>query len=58
MYETAVRRPSPIHSIVYRMKREILEARIQKAETEEERAKLIEERNQLDRDLCGTIETR
>lgn len=58
MYETAVRRPSPIRSIVYRMKREILEARIQKAETAEERERLIEERNRLDRDLCGMIETR
>lgn len=40
------------------MKREILDAKIKKAETEEERAQLIEERNQLDRDLGGMIETR
>ena len=57
-YETAVVRPSPFRSLVYRMKREILDAKIKKAETDEERARLIEERNQLDRDLCGLIETR
>lgn len=58
LYETAVVRPSPLHSIVYRMKRELLDAKIKKAETDEERERLIEERNQLDRDLCGLIETR
>lgn len=57
-YETAVVRPSPFRSFVYRMKREILDAKIKKAENEEERAQLIEERNQLDRDLYGMIETR
>ncbi len=58
LYETAVLRPSPLRSIVYRMKRELLDAKIKTAKTEEERARLIEERNQLDRDLCGLIETR
>lgn len=58
LYETAVVRPSPLRSIVYRMKRELLDAKIKKAETDEERARLIEERNQLDRDLSGMIETR
>ena len=57
-YETAVLRPSPLRSIVYRMKRELLDAKIKKAETDEERARLIKERNQLDRDLWGMIETR
>lgn len=57
-YETAVVHSSPLRSIVYKMKREILDAKIKKAETEEERSRLIEERNQLDRDLYGMIETR
>lgn len=55
-YETAVLRPSPLRSIVYRMKREILDAKIKKAETDEERERLIEERNKLE--LCNMIETR
>ena len=58
LYETAVVRPSPFRSIVYRLRRELLDAKIKKAETDEERERLIEERNQLDRDLCGMIETR
>lgn len=57
-YETAEVRPSPLRAFVYRMRREYLTAKIEKAETEEERNRLIAERNKLDRDLCGTIETR
>ena len=58
-YETAVVRPSPIRSFVYRMKRELIEARIKKAETEDERQRLIEERTRLDAEHFGMmIETR
>ena len=58
-YETAVVRPSPIRSFVYRMKRELIEARIKKAETEDERQRLIEERKKLETEHFGMmIETR
>ena len=58
-YETAVVRPTPLRSFVYRMKRELIEARIKKAETEDERQRLIEERKKLETEHFGTmIETR
>ena len=53
-YETAVRK----RSIVYKILRELIDEKIEKAETEQERARLIEQRNELDREFCGAFETR
>lgn len=49
-YETAFIRPKG--SIVYRILREILDERIKNADGEE-RARLIEQRAELDREYCG-----
>lgn len=57
-YEAAVVRPMQERSIIYRILHELIDERIEKAESDEERARLIEQRNELDREFCGSIETR
>lgn len=57
-YETAVVRPMQNRNIVYRILRELIDERIEKADSDEARERLIEQRNELDREFCGAIETR
>ena len=56
--ENALLRPLALRTWIYIAKRDLLTAKIEKAETEEERAQLVAEREKLDREFRGTIETR